>query len=134
MSNNDCICNISNLSPSAKSDHSVLQIECNFAVTENKRCKLNFNKGDYDGLINFIDFKFQSVKDNNVIDSTKYVEDQWLFFKDSLYAGIEKYIPISEYSLENNSWKQPLPKSTRRLIKRKHRLWTRYQTSNNKEV
>ena len=47
---------------------------------------------------------------------------------------IQKYIPLSEYALENKSREQPLSKSKRQSIKKKRRLWTRYQTRNDKEV
>ena len=53
----------------------------------------------------------------------------------SINVGIEKHIPITEYPLKNNpEWKQSLPLNTRKLIKKKHRLWTRYQVHNNKDV
>ena len=67
--------------------------------------------------------EFQSL--NNVINSNICVEDQWQSFKNSLNFGIEKYIPTSEHTF-NNKWSTPLPPCTRNLIKKKHRLWTRY--------
>ena len=52
--------NIFNLSPLGKSDHSVLQVECNMTFKVDKKWKLNFNKGDYSELRNFIQLKFQT--------------------------------------------------------------------------
>ena len=42
ISNNDSIDNILNLSPLGKSDHSVLQVECNMTFKVNKKCKTKF--------------------------------------------------------------------------------------------
>src|SRR5579872_2373665 len=94
ISNNDSIDNIFNLSPLGKSDHSVLQVECNMTFKVDKKCKLNFNKGDYSALRNFIQLEFQTEEANTIL-GTSYicVEDQWQYFKKSLNAGIEKYIP-----------------------------------------
>ena len=135
ISNNDSIDNIFNLSPLGKSDHSVLQVECNMTFKVDKKCKLNFNKGDYSALINFIQLKFQTEEANTILGSNICVEDQWQYVKESLNAGIEKYIPITDYALKNTQvWKQSLPTTTRKLIRKKHRLWSRYQKRNNREV
>ena len=90
ITNNHFIDNISNLSPLGKSDHSVLQVECNWAYKRDQKCKLNFNKGDYDSLRNYIQQEFQSAKMNDVINCNDCVEDQWQLFKNSLNVGIKK--------------------------------------------
>ena len=103
ISNNDFVDNILNLSPLGKSDHSVLKIECSLNSKMDKRSKMNFNKGDYDGFRNFIKAEFQSVTAINILDSNHCVEDQWQFVKDSLNDGIKKFIPVIEYSTKNRN-------------------------------
>ena len=100
LANNDIIDNIANLSPLGKSDHSVLMIECSINFFANKKQKLNLNKGDYNGLTNFIQNEFHSAKANNILDNKNCVEAQWQFFKNSLINGIEKYIPVTEHPLK----------------------------------
>src|SRR5579872_1255974 len=62
ISNNDSIDNILNLSPLGKSDHSVMQVECNMTFKVDKKWKLNFNKGDYSELRNFIQLNFKQKR------------------------------------------------------------------------
>ena len=77
-------------------------IECSIYFVVNKKHKLNFNKGDYDGLNNFIQTEFQSTKENCILDTKNCVEMQWQFVKYSLNIDIEKYIPVTEYPLINS--------------------------------
>lgn len=136
ISNGDLIDSISNLSPLGKSDHSVLHVNCNLASYRDKKCRLNFDKGDYDGLRSFVLHDFQSVLFfDNVSCDNNCVENQWMIFKNSLDEGIKKFIPTTANSFKINSeWKTPLPSSTRKLIKRKHRLWSRFLKRKNNEV
>ena len=53
-----------------------------------------------------------------------------------LQGGITKYIPLSKASSwkRKPNWKYPVNKDVQLLIKNKHRLWTRFQKTKNKNT
>ena len=125
ISNDDFIDNIEYLSPLGKSDHSVLSISCKIQQQmEDYEIKLNYNKGNYEGLREFLtcDWNSELNADGSSID------DMWKTFKHKVLEGIEAFIPgPNKYSTwKKNSWKCPLSKEVRLLIRKKHRMWTRY--------
>ena len=125
ISNDDFIDNIEYLSPLGKSDHSVLSISCKIQQQmEDYGIKLNYNKGNYEGLREFLTCDWKS--ELNVKDSS--IDDMWKTFTHKMLEGIEAFIPGSNnYSTwKKDSWKCPLSKDVRLLIRKKHRMWTRY--------
>jgi len=48
-----------------------------------KKCKLNFNKGDYSALRNFIQLEFQTEEANTILGGNICVEYQWQYVKES---------------------------------------------------
>ena len=53
------------------------------------------------------------------------VNDQWEILKTILHTLEDKYVHIKEVS-SNRKGNFPLNANTRKLIRRKNRLWTRY--------
>jgi hypothetical protein len=57
----------------------------------------------------------------------------WAFVKSVLYEGIDKFVPMNK----NNSWRKkpswnhPITYDFKKIIRKKHRLWTRYQETKN---
>ena len=92
ISNDDFIGDINYLSPLGKSDHSVLNFVCKLkpshVCTEKK---LNYNKGDYDGLRRFMNRDWEQTFGNHLGN----VNSLWTTFKSILNDGIKKYIPIT---------------------------------------
>ena len=128
ISNDDFVDSIEYLSPLGKSDHSVLSISCNIQQQlENYGIKLNYSKGNYDGLREFLtcDWKSELNAEGNTIDK------MWNIFKHKVLDGIESFIPgPNKYSTwKKESWKCPLSKDVRLLIRKKHRMWTRYMVT-----
>jgi len=113
------------LSPIGKSDHSVLNINCNLQPEkEEYEIKLNYNKGNYGDLRKFLTCNWEEIlnAEENSID------DMWNIFKHKMLEGIKMYVPEpNKYNiLKKDSWKCPLSKDVRLLVKKKHRMWTRY--------
>jgi len=78
--------------------------------------KLNYNKGNYDGLRKFLASEGSSI------------DDMCKTFKHKVLEGIETFVPRpSRYSTwKKDSWKCPLSKDVRLIVRKKHRMWTRY--------
>ena len=125
ISNDDFISGIENLSPLGKSDHSVLRILSSLnkfnAVNEDK---LNFKKGDYEGLRKSLNIDWVSLLDPHSDD----IEEMWNAFKNIININCFKYIPVTNNfdSWKKKDWKCPISKEIRIEIKQKSRLWTRY--------
>ena len=120
----DNIGEIEYLSPLGKSDHCVITFNILCKVITNKYTKKRklFNKANYEGMrkecsdINWEE-KFKDCKDN--------VNDQWEILKTVLRLLEDKYVPQKEVS-NYRKGNFPLNANTRKLIRRKNRLWTRY--------
>jgi len=132
ITNEDFVDYVHNLSPLGKSDHSVLQFCCNIPVIDScNMSKLNYNKGNYSGLREHLANKIPSCN-----SPTYSVADAWIGIKEVLECGTKKFIP----AVSNNNWKRkgswrhPISKDVQQLIKRKHRIWTRYQETRNVTV
>ncbi len=126
LTNHDIIENILHTSPLGKSDHALLQIECNANMPENTKMndKLNFNKGNYTALRESLKINWDKAfaKCDNDINKI------WNVFTNIINEKTELYIPktINFNKWKNPSWKRPISKEVNLLIKRKHRLWTRF--------
>ena len=83
--------------------------------------RLNLNKGNYIGLRKFLaeewDKKF-SDKDT--------VDEMWSEFCEILDDGIRRHIPFTEPGKKNSKWHYPVDKEYKTMVRRKHRLWTRW--------
>lgn len=118
--------------PLGKSDHNVLTIYCDFTLNYKTNInKFNYYKGDYSSLTNYVNNELQKL---NV--TTQYnVPQQWTLFKSLLLQGTEKFIPVTTCNnnrAKSNSLK--VDKDIKILIKKKHRLWTRFQETKNIRV
>ena len=120
----DNIGEIGYLSPLGKSDHCVITFNILCKVITNKYTKKQklFNKANYEEMrkeFSDIDWeeKFKDCKDN--------VNDQWEILKTLLKLLEDKYVPQKEVS-NYRKGNFPLNANTRKLIRRKNRLWTRY--------
>jgi len=138
IGNDDIVSDVISLSPLGKSDHSVLHCVCNVTETDLKITnKLNYSKGDYDGLRTFVCDKLYdcSVFDVND-DNNNDIESMWSHFKTTLKMAVDKFIPVSQPNIwrKKKTWFHPINKGTSKLIKRKHRLWTRFQETRDNKV
>jgi len=52
------------------------------------------------------------------------------------HTAAKKFIPTtsSDHWKKKNTWKNPISKDIRQLIKKKHTLWTRYQETRDRTV
>ena len=114
--------------PLGKSDHDILMVripyDSNEKLTEVEP-KLNYNKGDYHSLRDYLDLDWQALfdsKDNNL-------EEIWKTLKEKINEGIEKFIPkVKNLSfLKERNWKTPLDFKMRQNIQEKSKLWNKYK-------
>jgi len=155
ISNGDFVSDVLNLSPLGKSDHSVLHCKCYFEVDLHMRAsKFNYNKGNYESLRQYVNDELSAVNDdvsavnddvsavNDDLNVGKHimilgdtVNDKWLNVKSILISATEKFIPKFEGDVwkKKAHWRNPLGKEMRELVRKKHRLWTRYQRTRNKD-
>ncbi|MFI5406894.1 MAG: RNA-directed DNA polymerase, partial [Nitrososphaerales archaeon] len=93
--------------------------------------KFNYSKGNYVGFCEFMDRNWSEV-----FQSCGDIDSSWNEFKTVLADGMTKFIP----KCKNNSWKKkdcwqrPISRNLKNLINKKHRLWTRYQETKQKEA
>ena len=114
------------LAPVGFSDHCMIHLVCKWESPHhlNNGHKLNYTKGDYTGLRNFITDRLKTKDPNIFVEA----EQASTVLNSIIIEGTNKYIPVSK----GNAWKQksnwscPIDDQTKLLIKRKRRLWTRY--------
>ena len=120
-----------NLSPLGKSDHSVVhclrKLDINVVVNISK---FNFNKGDYKSFSDFMTEKL----DVSFFSDRISVNDSWILLKSIFLSGQELFIPhVVNKDWKKKDWRFPTSESFRQLIKKKHRCWTRFQRSKDKQ-
>ena len=133
ISNGDFISNVTNLSPLGKSDHSVLLFECKmYAETESRMAKFRYDRGDFDGLRCHVQTNF----DNSDILKHSDIDEDWISLRNIIEKAVTTYIPATSAVSwkKKSSWKNPMPSSIRKLIRKKHRLWTRFQETRDKTI
>ena len=133
ISNEDIVEDVFNLSPLGKSDHSVLHCVCKlYTETIVNISKLNFNKGDYKGLCVYSSDTF----DIDYFENCTNVNDSWTYLKSAIESGQTLFIPHVDSSawMRKQSWKFPINSSLRKLIKKKHRCWTRFQKNKDNKI
>ena len=115
ISNGDFIREITNLSPLGKSDHSVLYITCSISCNNStQNNKLNYNKGDYEGLRNFMNRDWRKELQNNMDDANI----AWQTFKSVLYEGVAKFVPTNKNAnwKRKSNWKYPISQNVNAVI------------------
>ena len=126
----DIVDSIEHFSPLGKSDHCILLVECKVNYQTRNCRKLALDRGNYLELSRYLcNYDFEECIDNDV-------EKVWESFTIAMTNGVSKYIPVSSGGnwRRKITWKQPVSENIRKLINRKHRLWTRYQETRSKEV
>ena len=93
--------------------------------------KLNFNKGNYNGLRDYMRENFDDLYYNNCSS----VDDSWNYLKLVVDSGIKQFIPCIENDAwkKKRSWQFPVDQSFKKLINKKHRSWTRFQKTKDKK-
>jgi len=131
ISDDEYIDNITHMSPLGKSDHVVLKFECEAEYGEMQvGHKLNLNKGNYDGLREFV----QECWNEDKLECCEDTEQLWAKIKGALEEGIKKYVPKVTNWRKKSSWTHPVNAGLRSMIRRKHRLWNRMRETENEEI
>ena len=131
ISNCDFVNDLSYLSPLGKSDHCVLLFSCNImyeaSVAKNK---FNFNKGNYTEMNKYL---YELIENGQIVNAD--VNTSWMFLKNALSESSSKYIPLMSGNtwLKKGSSSNYMSLDNRKLIHRKHRLWTRYLETKDKD-
>jgi len=114
------------LAPVGCSDHCIIHVSCEWesprGLTNDP--KLNYTKGDYSGFRNFITDCLKTTDHITLSD----VEQASSTLKLIILEGTHQFVPFSKGTAwkRKSNWTCPIDDHTRLLIKRKHRLWTRY--------
>jgi len=133
ISNGDFVSDVANLSPLGKSDHSVIVCCCKLKIETSYRApKFRFERGDYDGFCCDVENNLS----NYAIPSKLEINQSWVHVKNVIQNAAVKFIPLTscDYWKKKDTWKNPIPSDTRKLIKKKHRLWTKYQETRDRAV
>jgi hypothetical protein len=123
--------------PLGKSDHSVIEMECNLrSFSDNKKkTRYKYNKGDYSKLAELLDVNW----DEEFSDRINDVEGQWCKCKNIVEKSIEQTIPkkiVSQTGKRKQDPKHTIPLNRKALpkIKQKESLWTRYLNTRDDEA
>ena len=133
LSNDPFVGDIFNFSPLGKGDHSVLKFSCNLSSKRfTSRNKFNYSKSDYNGLRSF-------MGSNLSPDLFGFLEDinvAWCAFKQIMNDGIKQFIPLSKNRdwRKKPSWRYSISQTLKQNIRKKHRLWTRFQETKSREI
>ncbi len=134
LTNYDYVENIDYKSPLGKSDHALLQIKCNRSISESEynSDKLNFSKGNYLALKEALKLDWDSI----FLSCNNDVDQMWSVFKKIVQEQTEIFIPVINNfnAWKKSTWTRPISKDLCKLIKRKHRLWTRFIETKDAEV
>jgi len=126
ITTDDFISEIVHSSPLGNSDHAVLQIYCKKTepILINADNKFDFNKGDYDALRQSLCIDWGVLFDACDNDINK----MWDTFKNIIHTHCNIHIPKKSkpFCGKKTTWTTPLNIEVRKMIKRKHRLWSRY--------
>src|SRR3954469_17004922 len=80
-------------------------------------------------------FTEQSMSDDCYYNSCNSGDESCKYFKSVLESGMNLFIPLVEDSAwrKKKSWQFPINQSFKKLIKKKHRCWTRFQQNKDKK-
>lgn len=107
ITNNQFVEDVDFLAPLGKSDHAILNINCNFTIgNSDNKCKPNYSKGNYDDLRRSCNLDWYTILNPDIND----VECMWTKFKDKILESSNLYIPlVSDFrSWKKSKWKRPI--------------------------
>lgn len=130
----DMVTDIKHTSPLGKSDHAVLtfSLQCVKEEEKKKFTKWLYDKGDYEGMKQYLDIEWNTIFLNCGDDMDK----QYAAFLDKYKEAREKFIPQKTYTKDNmhsSKHKVALDRSILNRIKKKHRCWKRYIETRDQE-
>jgi len=123
ITNEQFISDIDYMSPLGKSDHCIIRFDCLFGTdTTVHSNKLNFNKGNYDELRNYIKEDWDST-----FSEIENVEEMYGYLKNKILNGMKQFIPNYVHRANNKQFNKlfPFNNDIKTLIHQKHRKWTR---------
>ncbi len=112
-------------SPLGKSDHAVLSFDilCYSKVQQYKKLKYFFDSANYEAMKR----ELASINWNEVLNTNTSVDGMWRSFIEVLSQQIDKHVQHRLMTCNRSErWSIPMDNRLRAIIKKKHRLWTRY--------
>lgn len=127
ITNDSFINDIQFFAPLGNSDHSVLCATLETSGVNREvftSDRLNYSKGDYSGLNEYLDINWDEYFEENYDD----VEILWEKFKTRIVNAATLFIPtVKKFSGSlRDKWKRPLPKDIRQKINKKNKLWKKF--------
>ncbi len=122
--------NIEYHSPLGKSDHSVLKFEilCYSKLQQYRKMKYYFDSANYEAMKNEVSNINWKTEFTGCLD----VDSMWNKFNKVLSELIDKFIQHKLVLCNRNTkWDMPMDNRLRAIVKKKHRLWTRYMEDKN---
>jgi len=113
-----------------KSDHALLSFACNFLPElRSTEPTLNLNKGNYNALRQFLVKEWgEELPDDTTVDQ------MWSKLRTILDEGIRTHIPLTKPWKKNHKWHHPVDSEYKKMIRKKHRLWTRLRETQTVEA
>ncbi len=124
--------NIMYQSPLGKSDHAVLTFEilCYSKVQQYKKLKYYFDSANYQAMKR----DFKDINWDDVLRGSTDINNMWNAFYEITSKLIDKHVQHRLVLCNKNSrWSVPMDNRLKAIIRKKHRLWTRYMESRNPE-
>ena len=110
------------------SDHNIIlwRLVCEVKVKGNDCQIYDYNKGDYDGLREYL----SQLQWNKLLENKK-VEEMWEIFKAKLLEGVSEYIPVKSRTQKTKpKW---MTRQANKARHKKYKLWKRYQQTKSRE-
>lgn len=118
----DMVTDVEYESPLGRSDHCSLKFKIAISnkVTTEKKLRTAFNKGDYNKMRSLLKQDWVAL----LAPSSEDVEAQWNIFHKKIKSAEETCVPTVQYHPKKKALH--VDNNILRLVKRKHRSWTRY--------
>ena len=137
VNENSLIRDLTMNAPIGKSDHIVINFEIDVSVSIRKSTtvKLNFDKGDYkrmnDYIVDNLYIEVENIKNNEPLD--QHVIDKLSdHFINVLSKAINKFIPTKKFCITKGRVK--FSSELKELIKRKKSVWQKYFKTKNEKT
>ena len=111
-----------------QSDHNIIlwRSVCEVKVKGNDCQIYDYNKGDYDGLKEYL----SQLQWNTLLENKK-VEEMWEIFKAKLLEGESEYVPVKSRTQKTKpKW---MTRQANKARHKKYKIWKRYQQTKFRE-
>ena len=126
----DAVLSVDMASGLGKSDHGMTQVMIigQFKMDTAPRKYLNYNRGDYDGLRQYLTRDWTTE-----LSTFTTVQEKWDHITTEYNKAVQRFIPEQKVC-PWKKFKHPLSTQTRKKLKKKNKLWKKYVKSNDERT